>query len=198
MTNKEKFGWLLFFSGFLFASVYAMPNPSQTVSILSGSLSIENIEKPFSLKIPPYYPFSAGFILSLAGVFFMYKKEENEPADGAQEERENNPKKLLEEILYYINEIDFKKMDEEDLQDKIELIQSYQILPFVKNKNELSKKLSISDFTSVFAPFATGERYLNRSWSALVDGYKEESEKSLNISKENFKEAYEQISKTIL
>lgn len=47
----------------------------------------------------------------------------------------------------------------------------------------------LAGFASFFEPFSHGERYLNRSWSTLIDRCPEESLKSLNRARNYFQKA---------
>jgi hypothetical protein len=53
------------------------------------------------------------------------------------------------------------------------------------------KKYGIQNFSEFFEHFSHGERYLNRSWSALVDKHPQESLKSFQISQKYFEHALE-------
>lgn len=54
--------------------------------------------------------------------------------------------------------------------------------PFVEKRGDLIDQYGMAKYALVFTPFAQAERYLNRAWSAAVDGYKEESTEYLSRS----------------
>ncbi|MBW7875270.1 MAG: OPT/YSL family transporter [Candidatus Cloacimonetes bacterium] len=59
------------------------------------------------------------------------------------------------------------------------------------------QEYGIENFARFFEPFSFAERYTNRAWSALVDGYREECRANWKFAGEQFSEAllqYEQLS----
>jgi hypothetical protein len=61
--------------------------------------------------------------------------------------------------------------DLESLHQALEEIVSGPIADFVENRTAISDRHGLGNYAAVMGPFATAERYLNRAWSASVDGY---------------------------
>jgi hypothetical protein len=62
---------------------------------------------------------------------------------------------------------------------------------FVENRESISHAFGLQAYANVMTSFATGERYLNRCWSASTDGYIDEVHTYLTRAKIQFEEALE-------
>ena len=62
---------------------------------------------------------------------------------------------------------------------------------FVQNRESISHAFGLQAYANVMTSFATGERYLNRCWSASTDGYIDEVHTYLTRAKIQFEEALE-------
>ena len=62
---------------------------------------------------------------------------------------------------------------------------------FVQARYSLVHSFSLQAFADVMNPFAAGERYLNRVWSASVDGYIDEAHEYVGRAREQFESALE-------
>jgi len=60
---------------------------------------------------------------------------------------------------------------------------------FVGNRESISHAFGLQAYANVMTSFATGERYLNRCWSASTDGYIDEIHTYLTRAKIQFEEA---------
>ncbi len=60
---------------------------------------------------------------------------------------------------------------------------------FVQARYSLRHSFGLQAFADVMNPFAAGERYLNRVWSASTDGYIDEAHKYVTMAREQFEEA---------
>jgi len=63
----------------------------------------------------------------------------------------------------------------EDLHAEVDAIVTGPVTDFVENRNALTIAHGIGGYAAVMGPFAQGERYLNRAWSASTDGYRDEA-----------------------
>ncbi len=61
------------------------------------------------------------------------------------------------------------------LHEQLEESISGPLSDFVDNRQYLADTFGISGYAAVMTPFAQGERYLNRAWSASADGYLDEA-----------------------
>jgi hypothetical protein len=51
----------------------------------------------------------------------------------------------------------------------------------------------LQTYADIMSNFATGERYINRVWSASADGYKSEADSYLSRAAEQFRNAQAQL-----
>lgn len=66
-------------------------------------------------------------------------------------------------------------LDTGALHAEIDAIVSGPVTDFVENRNALTIAHGVGGYAAVMGPFAQGERYLNRAWSATTDGYRDEA-----------------------
>lgn len=64
---------------------------------------------------------------------------------------------------------------------------------FVEARESIGHRYSLQDYADVMSHFAAGERYLNRIWSASVDGYVEEAHEYLDRAETQFTQARERL-----
>lgn len=62
---------------------------------------------------------------------------------------------------------------------------------FVQARESIGHAYGLQAYADVMSHFATGERYLNRSWSASTDGYIEEVHTYIGRAREQFQQALE-------
>ena len=62
---------------------------------------------------------------------------------------------------------------------------------FVQARYSLVHSFGLQQFADVMNPFAAGERYLNRVWSASTDGYIDEAQTYVTKAREQFELALE-------
>jgi hypothetical protein len=60
---------------------------------------------------------------------------------------------------------------------------------FVQSRERIGHRYGLQAYANVMSHFATGERYLNRAWSASTDGYIDEVHAYLARASEQFSEA---------
>jgi hypothetical protein len=60
---------------------------------------------------------------------------------------------------------------------------------FVEGRESIAHVYSLQSYAEVMSPFAAGERYLNRVWSASTDGYVDEVNEYLDRAEEQFVDA---------
>jgi len=64
------------------------------------------------------------------------------------------------------------------------------VTDFAEGRQALIEVFGIGPYAEVMGPFAQGERYLNRAWSASADGYQEEAETYARKAGPLFREAH--------
>jgi len=60
---------------------------------------------------------------------------------------------------------------------------------FVQARESIAHSFGLEAYAAVMNPFAAGERYLNRVWSASTDGYIDEAHEYIGKAHEQFEEA---------
>jgi hypothetical protein len=134
------------------------------------------------------------FIPALALCFFcgaafsLSKKDTN--ADESDDGESVSPLHFLGKITNLMEKIG----DARPTQEQLEQIQAV-CLHMAGERFNYMQDYGIQDFSLFFEPFSNGERYTNRSWSALVDKYYEESFNSYIIAKSCFEKAFIQFKK---
>jgi len=64
---------------------------------------------------------------------------------------------------------------------------------FAEARHAIAHSFSLQHYAEVMSPFAAGERYINRVWSASMDGYIDEVNHYLGRALEQFQEAQRQL-----
>lgn len=82
-------------------------------------------------------------------------------------------------------------IDPYDIRHRIDELFMDDLDTFVGNRESISHAFGLQAYANVMTSFATGERYLNRCWSASTDGYIDETHNYLTRSKNQFEEALE-------
>ena len=143
-----------------------------------------------------WHTFFPGLFIAVAGagLLGMPQKIEHSEDEGSSGKKVD-PAKCIETIIGIIKEIDFEKMNQKAIQDRIEDIQLNNLVPFAEARHEFQHDYGLVNFADFFSDFATGERSINRAWSALVDGYMDETRQSLLKAFSSFEMCHEKIVK---
>lgn len=64
---------------------------------------------------------------------------------------------------------------------------------FVEARESLRHRYGVQTYADVMTAFATGERSLNRAWSASTDGYIDEVARSVTKAETHFRDAQEKV-----
>ena len=84
-----------------------------------------------------------------------------------------------------------KQIDPYEIRHRIDELFMEDLDTFVQSRERIAHKFGLQVYANVMSHFATGERYLNRSWSASTDGYVDEVHRYLERSKTQFRQALE-------
>ncbi len=76
-----------------------------------------------------------------------------------------------------------------DLRLRIDALFPIELARFADARQALVHRFGLQSYADVMNPFAAGERYLNRVWSASTDGYVDEAHEYLTRAREQFEEA---------
>ncbi len=79
------------------------------------------------------------------------------------------------------------------LRDRIDLKLRQDLRRFAEARESMVHLFGLQTYADIMSHFATGERYINRVWSASADGYDEEAQVYLKRAAEQFGEASEQL-----
>jgi hypothetical protein len=125
----------------------------------------------------------SGFLFSvivMAVLIWMQKKEQkkNYTVVGKTEYSLQQFEENLKELIKSINELIENKENENYLNKLENIIEKY--MPDIDEyRIFLINQLGMADYTKISIPFSKGERLINRSISAAVDGYLEESKNNI-------------------
>jgi len=68
-----------------------------------------------------------------------------------------------------------------DLHAELDPLLSEDVYRIVESRTAVANKFGAGGFVAVFGPFASAERFLNRAWSAAVDGNADEARESVRL-----------------
>lgn len=88
---------------------------------------------------------------------------------------------------------DKRSMDPYDVHSRIDADFMDDLNTFVDARESLKHRYGVQAYANLMTAFATGERYLNRAWSASVDGWVEEVSDSLDKAERQFQDALAQF-----
>ncbi|MCJ8344440.1 hypothetical protein MJH12_02785 [bacterium] len=131
-----------------------------------------------------FYPSLVGcFILAYGFKFFQTKSDSQEES---LQSITSSPDTYLSSIVASF------PSNHHVQQENIEEIQAI-CLQMADERFAYIQKYGIQNFSELFEFFSHGERYLNRSWSALIDNHYEESQASFETSQKYFEHALEKF-----
>ena len=112
---------------------------------------------------------------------------------------ESNRVDLRESIANVVN--DLRDINEGELtrgavlRNRIDLKLRDDLRRFADARESMVHLFGLQTYADIMSHFATGERYINRVWSASADGYDEEADAYLIKAAEQFDEARKQLLK---
>jgi hypothetical protein len=97
----------------------------------------------------------------------------------------------LDRIVVNVDQFESQKasMETHDLRDHIDATFAGDLADFADARMSIAHIYGLGQYAEVMNHFAAGERYLNRVWSASVDGYVEECLEFIARAREQFHEA---------
>jgi hypothetical protein len=101
--------------------------------------------------------------------------------------------KSLESIAANAERLDAEKesIDPYEVRHRIDEMFMEDLDVFVDNRESIGHAYGLQVYANVMTHFATGERYLNRCWSASTDGYVDEIHRYLSRARQQFAQALE-------
>jgi len=106
-----------------------------------------------------------------------------------------NIRRSLSRVVENITALDRGKesIDPYDLRHRIDELFPLDLTTFAEAREAIGHVYGLQSYADVMSIFASGERYLNRVWSASADGYIHECHTYLGKAREQFAAALEQL-----
>ena len=133
--------------------------------------------------------YSPGFVLAVIGVILARKASHQEARSGETltaniQVVEDSIEKIVNNITAFNEQK--KDMNPYDALHRIDELFPEDLSRFVDARQSIAHVFGLSAYADVMNHFAAGERYLNRVWSASVDGYIDEVQEYIGRSREQF------------
>jgi hypothetical protein len=136
--------------------------------------------------------FAIAALLSAAGVILAKRLDS---ADARSESvLKSNRAELNDSISNIVGRLDKLVYDsDEQLRDWIDEQLRPDLRRFADARQSMVHLFGLQTYADIMSNFATGERYINRVWSASADGYKSEADAYLSRAAEQFRNAQTQL-----
>lgn len=158
-----------------------------TVGFLAGSwITVQQVDSVrWSLYAPTFVLAAIGVVLARQGALRLARA-----ADRLQKNIQT-VRDCLGRIVANIDDFEAKKADIEthDLRAHIDKTFADDLADFADARESIAHVFGLGSYAEVMNHFAAGERYLNRVWSASVDGYVDECLAYVTHAGEQFREA---------
>lgn len=134
---------------------------------------IEGWQNMWQIQTPAFVGF---LIMMIIGILFS-KLRTNPLLELTQEESKPPLDDYLNSAKLKLNELSnsLATMNTHDIYKQLDTITDKHIEPFLSQREFIIEQYGMAQYAVIFTPYAQAERYLNRAWSAAVDGYKDES-----------------------
>lgn len=160
-----------------------------TVGFLAGAFFA--VEQRDGVNVPA---FLAALAVGVLGVVLLRMARRQE-ATSAERIRANleTIERSLEAVVGKVEALEASKAETDvyELRHVIDREFPDDLDAFVQARYSLVHTFGLQAFADVMNPFAAGERYLNRVWSASTDGYIDEAHNYISKSVEQFELALE-------
>lgn len=106
----------------------------------------------------------------------------------------------LNKIVYNVEQLNNKKnlINTYDMRHRIDELLAEDMINFVQARESIAGKYGLQAYADLMGYFASGERYINRVWSASADGYIDEVNTYLDKAQEQFAGALEKLNRLII
>ncbi len=162
-----------------------------TFSFLAGSL----VAVTDKLNVQWSY-FLATIIIGVVGVVLIHRHEwKNSRAEKKLTMNLQDIKTSLTRVVENLTRLNAEKqsINPYDMRHRIDELFSDDLTTFVEARESLAHAYSLQVYADVMSHFASGERYLNRVWSASADGYVDEITAYLDKAQTQFAEALDKV-----
>lgn len=141
--------------------------------------------------------FALGLGLGLAGVAVLRHTRRAQESGSVADQNLSTISASLKRIATNVENLNQSKttMNVYDLPAKIDATFPDDLEIFVDGRKSIAARFGIDAYAEVMTEFAAAERYLNRVWSASVDGYQDEAHTYLGRASEQFRRALEALTR---
>lgn len=140
--------------------------------------------------------FSGALILGVVGIILVHLHEKkNSRSEKKLAMNLQDIKTSLTHIVENMTQLNAEKqsINAYDMRHRVDELFSEDLTTFVEARESLAHAYGLQVYANVMSHFASGERYLNRVWSASVDGYVDEITAYLDKAQVQFAEALDNI-----
>ncbi len=140
--------------------------------------------------------FALALILGAAGVVVVRVSDKRESRhEGRLASGMQSLETSLDRIVKNVTELNAEKnsVNTYDVRHRIDEFFPDDLNTFVEARESIAHTYSLNAYADVMSSFAAGERYLNRVWSASVDGYIDEVNEYLDRALEQFVESRQKV-----
>jgi len=166
--------YILITAGFLLAAYYSV---------------IDTDQVPWNVVVP-------SLLMGLAGVAMIQisnrvQRRETDTVRSNIDKLEQS----LSSIVDHATQLDADKgsIDVYDFHGHIDELFMADLDVFVENRESIAHAYGLQEYADIMTHFATGERYLNRCWSASTDGYVDEVNAYLTRARDQFAQSLEML-----
>ena len=163
--------WTLLMGGMVIASLaVAYVKEASEAPTPDGSYGLP------ALLINPYFLLGMGMIL-LGIIVNRWHSSNQSKTNSSKHSSLANIRQKLQSIIADLGKIKDQRSSIElkELPAQIENIQENAIFEIVESREAIIATLGYGPYGTIMSDFATGERFIARSWSAGVDGYEDEA-----------------------
>lgn len=163
-----------------------------TVGFLAGSwVAVQQVDGVrWSWYVPLFILAAIGVVLARQGAL-----QRARAADTLQRNIDT-VRTTLARVVTHVDDLEARKaqIETHDLRNHIDAHFAEDLADFAEARESIAHLFGLSNYAEVMNHFAAGERYLNRVWSASVDGYVEECSAYITHAREQFHIAQERLS----
>lgn len=159
---------------------------------ISGAAKPPAAEATFPDTIPV---FIAGILAAVAGIEIWWGHRSILrllAGDGdSDSDSPDNPFVILNQLIPALKELESRidEMASSEIESAIDDVASNFVTPFIEGRQSLIDQLGLKAGADLLVISATGERMLNRTWSAAADGHLVEARNSFREAAQAFDEA---------
>ncbi|HCH62310.1 MAG TPA: hypothetical protein DFR83_05865 [Deltaproteobacteria bacterium] len=140
---------------------------------------------------PMWAPFGLGIALAVAGAMLLRRQSAKQAAGGDADGIHDlsGLREALHEVTANTAALEALPDQTHDLLERVEALQLEHLLPMLEARSILASSHGVKSYARVFTPIASGERCLNRAWSALADQNPAEARVQLGRARGHFEAA---------